>query len=401
MNNTLNHSRVAPKAHTPPSNAPRTVLLAVTGMSPAVLTETVWALAHEDPPVIPERVIVLTTIAGRQALERELLTPPASEQPTVWQQLRAAILKDKAEDADCLILSPARVIEAPNPRTGKMDWLEDLRSPAENAATADFLLAEMRRWTECPDTRLIVSIAGGRKTMGALLYAGVSLIGRETDRVTHVLVRDPFDDPRLSPRFYFPGQTTQVLRAPGGQEARAQDAIIELADIPFVPLRNLFDRDLVRKPSAFTQLVRDCRARVRRISSQTIQVQASYNRRIVNVNDFPVQLSVRQMLLFLFLADNVKNRGPVPAKQENAIEPLRAFAARLRKACVPEDGQDWRDEAVLPGPEDFGAQQLRKVLNELREAFRRAGPPASDLAPLLPSGSRFTLDLNPKCVSLK
>jgi CRISPR-associated protein (TIGR02584 family) len=41
-------------------------------MSPAVLTETVWALAHETPPRIPDRVIVITTIAGRQAIEREL-----------------------------------------------------------------------------------------------------------------------------------------------------------------------------------------------------------------------------------------------------------------------------------------------------------------------------------------
>ena len=30
---------------------PEVVLLAVTGMSPAILTETVWALAQENPPV--------------------------------------------------------------------------------------------------------------------------------------------------------------------------------------------------------------------------------------------------------------------------------------------------------------------------------------------------------------
>jgi hypothetical protein len=29
------------------------ILIAVTGTSPAVLTETVWALAKEDPPAIP------------------------------------------------------------------------------------------------------------------------------------------------------------------------------------------------------------------------------------------------------------------------------------------------------------------------------------------------------------
>lgn len=34
------------------------VLFAVLGMSPAVLTETVWALARETPSVIPHRVVV-------------------------------------------------------------------------------------------------------------------------------------------------------------------------------------------------------------------------------------------------------------------------------------------------------------------------------------------------------
>ena len=53
--------------------SPPTILLAVTGMSPAILTETVWALAHEKPAIIPERVVAVTTITGRQAIERALV----------------------------------------------------------------------------------------------------------------------------------------------------------------------------------------------------------------------------------------------------------------------------------------------------------------------------------------
>ena len=142
-----------------------TTLLAVTGMSPAVLTETVWALATENPPVIPDRVVVVTTIAGRQAIERELLTAPTAEGPALWQELRLAILGADGAKEERLILEPPRLVEAPNPRTGRTDWLEDLRTPAENNATANFVLNELRRWTETPDTRLVVSIAGGRKTM--------------------------------------------------------------------------------------------------------------------------------------------------------------------------------------------------------------------------------------------
>ena len=51
----------------------KTVLLATTGMSPAVLTETVWALAREKPAVVPDEVYVVTTVSGAAKL-KELST---------------------------------------------------------------------------------------------------------------------------------------------------------------------------------------------------------------------------------------------------------------------------------------------------------------------------------------
>ncbi len=398
-------------------------------MSPAVLTETVWALAHETPPVIPDRVVVLTTISGRQAIERELLTPAQPGVPDLWQELRAAILGPDAAADPRLMLDPARVIEAPNPRTGRSDWLEDLRSPAENAATANFLLSEVRRWTETPDTRLVLSIAGGRKTMGALLYACASLVGREHDRLTHVLVNEPFDDPRLKPRFYFPSQPCQHLNVgqcvpparagqagpaaqpnergqagraalplPESGQVLAAQARIDLADIPFVAFRNLFERDMIRKPASFVELVERCRGRVEEIARRNVRLQAAYSRRQIQVNGHPLKLSAPQFLLVLFLAENAKLGKPAPAKYSNALEPLRAFAARLRQQCVAEDGNDWRDEASLPP--GYDDQALRKTLNELKTRLRQAGPDFAALVPLLPEKGRFTLDLPPGSITL-
>ena len=378
---------------------PSTILLAVTGMSPAVLTETVWALAQEQEPVIPDRVVVITTISGRQAIERELLLPAQPDAPTVWQQLRQAVLGQGAEKDSRLNFDPVRLIEAPNPRTGTSDWLEDLRTPDENAATANFILAELRRWTETPDTRLVVSIAGGRKTMGALLYACASLLGRETDRLTHVLVNDPFDDPRLKPRFYFPKQPRQELAAVDGRTVRAAEAKIDLADIPFVPLRNLFEREMVRKPSTFVELVQRCRGTVKEIARRNVRLKLTWSRRVITVNEQEVRLSPFQCLLLLFLAENAILARPAPDKYENAIEPLRAFAARVKAACLAEDGHDWRDEASLP--QDFDGQRLRKVLDELKTKLRQAGPDAAALIPLLPEKGRFTLDLAPAAITLK
>ena len=44
----------------------RTVLIAGMGTSPAVLTETVWALAHQKKPVVPDGIVALITKIGKE-----------------------------------------------------------------------------------------------------------------------------------------------------------------------------------------------------------------------------------------------------------------------------------------------------------------------------------------------
>jgi hypothetical protein len=64
--------------------APETTLFAVVGFSPAILTETAWALAHEKPPVLPDRVVAVTSRLGREKIRQELFDSGA------WEKLRRA-----------------------------------------------------------------------------------------------------------------------------------------------------------------------------------------------------------------------------------------------------------------------------------------------------------------------
>ena len=48
----------------------RTILIAGMGTSPAVLTETVWALAHQEQPVVPDEIVVIMTKSGRESMSR-------------------------------------------------------------------------------------------------------------------------------------------------------------------------------------------------------------------------------------------------------------------------------------------------------------------------------------------
>lgn len=375
------------------------VLLAVTGMTPAVLTETIWALAHEKSPVIPDRVVAVTTAKGRDLMERELFGASEKGVDNLWQTLRREILGPEYQD-DSRLSHEYQVISAHNARSGRKVPLEDFRTSAENAAMADFVLEQVRGFVESPGVQLITSIAGGRKTLGALLYACISLMGRETDRLTHVLVNEPFDSFGLTPRFYFPSQPEQQLKTVEGNQVMAKEASIDLADIPFVPLRNLFERDLIRKPYTFTELVHRCRHQVNHVASRNVSLTIWRNRREMTVNGINVQNSPAQQVLMLFLADTES----APARSQitkfmDAVNPLKNFARQLCSQCNANDFSDWRHAVLLPA--SFDDSNLRKLLNELKGKLRDAGPEAHALIPCLPSKGRFSLDLPPTAITLR
>ena len=109
-------------------------------MSPAILTETVWALAQARPPLIPQRVVALTTLPGKARIEDELFTPsPDYGGLSVWQALRRAVLGPQFETDPRLNLDEVRLIARRDPKLGRASPLEDIRTPADNEVAADFI----------------------------------------------------------------------------------------------------------------------------------------------------------------------------------------------------------------------------------------------------------------------
>ena len=59
-----------------PADYPKRILVALVGLAPAVVTETVYALASQDPAFIPTQVAVITTGMGKKLILRQLLADP-------------------------------------------------------------------------------------------------------------------------------------------------------------------------------------------------------------------------------------------------------------------------------------------------------------------------------------
>jgi CRISPR-associated protein (TIGR02584 family) len=225
-----------------PHTYPRRVLLAVTGLSPQVVTETVYALTQKTEPVfVPTEVHLVTTAEGAERARLTLL----SEEPGWFHRL----LRDYGLPE---IKFNDETIHALKKEDGTA--ISDIRTREENERLADTLIEKIRELTADQDCALHLSIAGGRKTMG--FYAGyaLSLFGRPQDRLSHVLVSGPYE---ANEKFFYPTPYQHVIytREPENRPLDAREAEVALAEIPFVRLREGLDERLLKGGATFSEVV--------------------------------------------------------------------------------------------------------------------------------------------------
>lgn len=140
-----------------PEEYPRRVLLAITGLSPQVVTETVYALTIErSRPFVPTEIHLLTTREGAERARLALL----SSEPGWFHRLR------QDYGLPQIAFDESRIHQL---RDEHGTALDDIRTPEQNRLAADFIIEHVRGLTSDPDCAVHVSIAGGRKTMGFFL----------------------------------------------------------------------------------------------------------------------------------------------------------------------------------------------------------------------------------------
>lgn len=221
-----------------PAGYGRRVLLAVAGLSPQVVTETIWALAQGDPGLLPTELHLLTTEEG--ARRAELLLVGTEDHPGAL----AALATDLGSALPPLQL---RVLCGADGTV-----LGDVASAEDNQATGDRVAELLRGFTADPGCAVHLSIAGGRKTMGLFAGMALSLFGRPQDRMSHVLVPPAF---QAHPQFFFPPRRPRVLIAGDGRPISTADARVVLADIPFVRLRQGWRAEELDRPGGYAAAV--------------------------------------------------------------------------------------------------------------------------------------------------
>lgn len=231
------------KTRRSPSQFKERVLVSVLGMSPAILTETLWALKHQEDPFIPTRIIILTTTEGRNRVFTHLFGDDKK------QGAFSTYCHDFDLDPALLTQDCVSVI-----RDRQGGELKDIMTNQDNQSVADKITQVVKELSDDEDTAIHLSLAGGRKTMGYYAGYALSLFGREQDRLSHVLVEETFE--RCSD-FYYPTPYDSIVvnRRDSKEKHNARDAQVSLAEIPFVRINANIPPALLKGEITFHEAV--------------------------------------------------------------------------------------------------------------------------------------------------
>ena len=352
------------------------ILLSVTGMSPAVVTETLYALVTEKG-FIPDEIRVITTLQGKNQVLKTLcgIEGGRKEKKGALEEF----ISDYGEkygiskihfDESCI-----EIIRDQND-----DQLTDIRTPEENNLAADQIVSLVGKLCQDPNNQLHVSIAGGRKTMGFFMGYALSLYGRKQDTLSHVLVSPEFEN---LPSFYFPKPYShKIMNDRTGEEFDAKNAKVMLAEIPWVRLGLGVPEELLKNNISYSDSVSKAQ---QILDTPSLAFLAPIQERNVQFGSQIITLSPRGYTLLLSLViSKLQGWQYIPHREQARITELY-FAIY--------DQLTWDNEHIIGRLADF--EELKNVLSESRTDIRKKVKQAFSLGKdgktdYIPSSSRTT-----------
>lgn len=363
-----------------PTDFPRRILLAVTGRSPQIVTETLYSLVNEQH-FVPTEIHLITTTLGRNLAERGLLDQRDGQFHAFCHEYG---LTGKIHFDSSFIHMICDENGTPLP---------DIRTPEENSRAADEIARVVQELCSDEMAALHVSIAGGRKSMGFFLGYALSLFARPQDRLSHVLVSEPFESNR---EFFFPSRMPKELVATGGHKLDASTARVMLADIPLVRLRSGIPQELLVGRTSYSAAVAAAQAGI------TPMIELAFNlpQREILCAGQAVKLQPMVFAMIIWLARlRVAGRMVRPGTDADAAE----FLAVYREVVTPWSLDYQNAERSLRREEDF-LPKFQELCSKLKSRLqRKLGPLAGPyLVEALgkPTKTRYQLALSPDLIRL-
>lgn len=337
-----------------PESFSRRILLAVTGLSPQIVTETLYALAAApDAAFLPTEIHLLTTSEGARLAKAALLHPDGGQFNALLADY-PQIGRPVFDESGIHVIAGADGTPLP-----------DIRSPEENAAAADAITALVADLTRDENAALHVSIAGGRKTMGFYLGYAFSLYARPQDRLSHVLVSAPFES---HPEFFYPPATPRRLATRDGRHIDTAEACVTLAEIPIVRLRHGLPPALQEGRAGYSETVAALQE-----SFAPPRLHIDLSKRSVRCGSRSISLPPALIAWLAWWAQSALSGRPMQSWRESDAGAFLKIYARV--VGIHSEAFERAQKRLADGMEkEFFEQNNSKLLRALRE---RLGPAAT------------------------
>jgi len=199
----------------------KNILVAVSGLTPQIISEAFFCLSVRNKIRIDE-IYILTTKRGRDVIAGNdkgasaVKTNLKTELEECCRQYKIPLPGFEITDRHVIVAREESV------------ELNDIRNDRENSLFPNKVSALISELTSDPGNVLFCVISGGRKSMSVHLALAMTLFGRENDKIYHVLTSEEneFKD-------YYPKNRNQLK------------ALI-LSDIPFVRVRQFLSAGGIR-----------------------------------------------------------------------------------------------------------------------------------------------------------
>jgi len=355
----------------------KNILLAVTGLSPQVITETLYAL-HQGGRTV-DAIHVITTRQGKERIYAELL---GGGNGHYFRYLEEYGFKQKSIDFS------ERSIHVITDEQG--NEVPDIASEEDNERLLKTCLELAFRFTRENNTSVFFSVAGGRKTMSSCLTLAAQMYGRPQDRLYHVLVSPEFES---NPDFFYPPKKSLKieLRDKKGQPffKETRFAEVNLIHVPYVSIRDQLSPDLLREPRDPATLMLSL------IKEEASLLTVNLISRKVTYKTFELDMMPARMALYAFFVTQKKGCDRESKKCANCTECFLdiqeiykrqdEITAIYRKLCGSRPVEEMSDSGITK----LSAENFNMYKGKIRrDLLNRFGPYALKDLEIASAGKR-------------
>lgn len=263
----------------------KNILVAVSGLTPQVVSETLFCLSVQKKIRIDE-IFVITTTEGKRNIEKYFFKNRKSgrtEGPfSLKEEINNLCKLYKIKTPVFNIKSNVIVASEENVK------MHDVRTDKDNILFPNVVTNVLKTITADDRNMLYCSLSGGRKTMSAYLGFALSLYAREGDKLFHVLASSEFEN---TGRFY-------------PLSKNKKDLI--LSEVPFIKLRPVLKDKLDYKNKTYSEIIEQSQIELERLNEDGITIDIK--KHLLSFKGKTVRIPATHLAFYLFFI-NLKRKG--------------------------------------------------------------------------------------------